>query len=618
MQIRGEKMKKLISLCLTLILVFSLTACDAQSTSGDASDNSKVSLSVLCVNTDYSRNFVRTIQERFPEVDFQVEYYAALNNTSDYIIRLLTSGNGPDIVYTGTIFEDNLQKEHLLDLSVYDFAGRYSVSIMNQRDVDGAVYMLPGTYSVFSMLYNKSLFEEKGWKVPTTNDELVALAKRIREEEPGMIPVSHCGFAVGTYWRMLGSLAQSGFLGTSEGAEWTKEFVKGEASFETGFGDALRMMQQWKEAGMLDVSDSDASINDVYTQLMNRKAAMVYPVAGLSTLIKVMAEGEDEIGAFPFLGEDKDSTLLTISTNFNFGLSKVLGEKGNEKRLKKALEIMDYLSSEEGQKELVVQDTDVSPLGKKTPPAEGSLYYDIWEHIESGDTLPFLLADYRDIWVECGSELKKFMLGDGSMENIAPAMDKLHKDALANQKSDKPLCTVAEDMTHAQTIQVMADLLLETGGDVAVVSDGTYINNVPNATGVSGRIFVGTFNREATYNINIPGAMNKHVMRLDLTGKELFALLEGGRKVTQGDETAVFDYYWSGMDAVMENGKITSATLSDGREIQPDEKYKVTICGTDYDEAAFLGGEDTGVTVSEAYIKAMDGKTLTAPDKICR
>ncbi len=122
----------------------------------------------------------------------------------------------------------------------------------------------------------------------------------------------------------------------------------------------------------------------------------------------------------------------------------------------------------------------------------------------------------------------------------------------------------------------------------------------------------------ASYSINIPGAMNKHVMCLTLTGNELFALLEGGRSVTEGSETAVFDYYWSGIDAQMKDGKITSATLSDGREVQPDETYQVTICGSDYDEEAYPNGEDTGVTVSDAYGNVMDGKTLTAPGKLYR
>lgn len=611
-------MKKLISLCLTVLLVVSLTACGSMSNPNNTpSDEENVCLSVLCVNTDYSRNFVRVIQTHFPDVELQVEYYAAPNNPSGYVDRLIESGNAPDIIYVGALLREELQKEYLLDLSAYDFAGQYSVSIMNQRDVDGALYMLPGTYSVFSMLYNKSLFEEKGWTVPTTNDEFTALCRQIREETD-IIPVTHCGFAVGTYWRMLGALAQSGFLCTPEGAEWTKAFCGGEASFETGFGDALRMMRDWKDAGVLDASDAESTNNDVYVKLMNREAAMAYAVGGLANLSKVIADGEDEIGAFPFLGEDRDSGLLTMSMNFNFGLNKALEDSGNEQKLEKALDVMEYLSSEEGQKELAVLDTDVSPLGKKTPPAENTPYMDVWELVEGGDFLPYLLSDYYDIWVQCGRELKEAMLGNGSLESVARDMDELHQKALAAQHSTQPLATVEEDMTHPQTVQVMADLLYEMGADVAVVSDGTFIGNVANTTGVSGRLFAGNINRESSYNINIPGSLNKNLMRLTLTGKELFALLEGGHSVTQGSETAVFDYYWSGMDAEMKDGCIVSAVLRNGTPVEESGTYQVVICTGDYDQTAYPDGEDTGIIVSDAYLSVMEGKTLTAPDKLCR
>lgn len=613
-----KTMKKLISFCLTVLLVLSLTACDSTSDPNDTpSDEETVCLSVLGVNTDYSRNFIRTIQTHFPDVKLQVEYYAASNNASGYADRLLESGNGPDIVFAGALLKEELQKKYLLDLSVYDFAGQYSVSIMNQRDVDGALYMLPGTYSVFSMLYNKSLFEEKGWKVPATNDEFTALCRQIREETD-IIPVTHCGFAVGTYWRMLGTLAQSGFLSTPEGAEWTKAFLEGEASFETGFGDALRMMQDWKDAGVLDASDKTSGINDTYVKLMNREAAMAYTVGGLASLSKVIADGEDRIGAFPFLGEDPDSGLLTTSMNFNFGLSKALEEDGNEQRLAKALEIMEFLSSKEGQKELAVLDTDVSPLGQKTPPAENTPYADVWELVEGGDCLPYLMSDYYDILVQCGSELQEALLGDGSLESIARDMDELHQKALTDQHSVQPLATVEEDMTHLQTVQVMADLLYETGADVAVVSDGTFIGNVANTTGVSGRLFAGDIYQESNYNINIPGALNKSLMRLTLTGRELFTLLEGGHSVTQGSETAVFDYYWSGMDAELKDGHIVSAVLRDGTSVEESGTYQVAICTGDYDQEAYPDGEDTGIIVSDAYLDVMKGKTLTVPDKLCR
>ncbi len=46
---------------------FFLTACNSVSDPNSApSDKGKVSLSVLCVNTDYSRNFIRAIQTHFP------------------------------------------------------------------------------------------------------------------------------------------------------------------------------------------------------------------------------------------------------------------------------------------------------------------------------------------------------------------------------------------------------------------------------------------------------------------------------------------------------------------------------------------------------------------------
>ena len=107
-------------------------------------------------------------------------------------------------------------------------------------------------------------------------------------------------------------------------------------------------------------------------------------------------------------------------------------------------------------------------------------------------------------------------------------------------------------------------------------------------------------------------------MRLTLTGRELFALLEGGRSVTAGSETAVFDYYWSGLDAQMMDGRIISAVLRDGTPVEESETYQVLICADDYDPTAYPGGEDTGIVVSDAYCKAMEGKTLTAPVKLCR
>ncbi len=107
-------------------------------------------------------------------------------------------------------------------------------------------------------------------------------------------------------------------------------------------------------------------------------------------------------------------------------------------------------------------------------------------------------------------------------------------------------------------------------------------------------------------------------MCLTLTGGELFALLEGGHSVTEGSETAVFDYYWSGMDAEMKDGHIVSAVLQNGTPVEENKTYRVMISTSDYDSATYPNGEDTGIIVSDAYLKIMEGKTITVPDKLCR
>ena len=163
----------------------------------------------------------------------------------------------------------------------------------------------------------------------------------------------------------------------------------------------------------------------------------------------------------------------------------------------------------------------------------------------------------------------------------------------------------------------MADLLHEAGGDVAIVSDGGAINGVPNTGGVSGRLYAGELDYQSYYAC-VPGNSGKTLVKLTVTGEELFRLLESGRTMTFEDKSAVFDYYWSGMDAVMENGKITSAALSDGRTIEKDGSYQVIISSADYDAQAYPNGEDTGSVIKEAYLGFMTGKTLTAPKKLCR
>lgn len=609
-------LKKLAAVYLCAAMSLSVTACGGRTPNpSGGSDDEKVALNILEVNNNYFRNFTQAVKNSVPDIPLNIEYYCG-SNPSGYINQKLASQDPPDIVYLSSMLSDEFQKKYLLDLSGYDFLKNYNLSLVNQRDVDGALYTMPANYSIICMLYNKTLFKEHGWKVPTTHSEMVSLCKQIREEEPGLIPITHSGSMAGTYWRLIGEIAQCGFLGTHDGMLWQEKFVAGEASFEEGFGDTINKLQELIDANAFDIADKEAKNNDVTNNLLNRKAAMSFTIGGFPYLVTNLKDCQDEIGGIPYLGDTPERQFLNISVN-SVAISKKLSEPGNEKKLEAALKVMEYLSIEEGQKAMHVAVTDVSPLAGSVPSEEFPPYKDIWNVFSSGSAAPYILEGYEDIWVEAGTFVKNELFTSGSLDGLSKKMDELHRLALSEDKAPVRVATVPEDLTHTQTVQLMADLLRNAGGDVAVVSDGGVINGVPNTNGVSGRLFAGELGHKS-YDTCVPGNSGKTLVKLTLTGEELFRLLENGRTMTYENKSAVFDYYWSGMDAVMENGKIKSAVLSDGRTVEKDGKYQAIISAVDYDAEAYSGGKDTGTVIKAAYLEFMTGKTLTAPKKLCR
>ena len=54
---------------------------------------------------------------------------------------------------------------------------------------DGKQYLVPTSYYPWAVHYRKSLFDEKGYTIPTTKDELLALAQKMKDD--GLIPFAY-------------------------------------------------------------------------------------------------------------------------------------------------------------------------------------------------------------------------------------------------------------------------------------------------------------------------------------------------------------------------------------------------------------------------------------------
>jgi raffinose/stachyose/melibiose transport system substrate-binding protein len=610
-----EKIKRVLAITAAVCMAVTSTSGCSSSTSDQSEETSAQitteessdpdALTVFLGNGTIFDKFVNAAAEKFPDTKFETEVYSG-PDTSNYTKYLILSGETPDIVLSTQVWQDDMQKEYFLDLSGYDFVNNFSRHFLNKRDVDGAVYLLPTPYTINSLFYNKTLFEEMGWEAPTTSDEMVALIKQIREETD-LIPVTITGKFSGTYFRLMTTFAQCGFLSTPDGVIWEDEFAAGTASSEVGFGRGLAQLQEWIDAGAFSEEDATNRDVDTYQKLVDRKAAFAFPISNQSYFADLMKDSADEFGALPFLGETESDSILTENNGVSIGLGKQLGEPENADKLAKALDILEFYSTYEGQSILSAGAADLYPLSDADTEVTFTPYEDIMDYVTAGRTSDVLYTGYEDVIVQAGDAIKAACFEGASLDTLFEDMDANRAASLAESGTSSSV-TVAHDMTNAELCEYMAGVLLEEGGgDLAIVSTGSKQGKVRNYSGVSGRLLAGTLD-SSRYIMITPGANVADVVNVSLTGSQIKEMLEKGRVLSAGEENeTVFDYYSAGIAyEKSEDGSISEITLSDGTVMEDESVYRVSMAGNDFDSDDDTVVDDTGVTVLNAVTEYLD------------
>jgi raffinose/stachyose/melibiose transport system substrate-binding protein len=200
---------------LLLLLVLLLAGCTAPVAQAPAGDAASSEAAAPAAGEKVKILF----WDQFPDVSDQMDAIVADFNAShpdievtresyenealrDVIKTALTSGTGPDIFYydLGPGFAGVLAKAGLLmplddayaekgwDQRIYPWTRERST-------FDGKSYGVANELEFIGVFYNKRLFEENGWAVPTTWEELVALCDSAKAA--GVIPIA---FTNGDSW----------------------------------------------------------------------------------------------------------------------------------------------------------------------------------------------------------------------------------------------------------------------------------------------------------------------------------------------------------------------------------------------------------------------------------
>lgn len=72
-------------------------------------------ITIIDANRDYTK-LIELVHETYPEINIEIEAYKG-RNMSAYMKKQIVTGSMPDIYCTTQLWDDELQKEHLVDLS---------------------------------------------------------------------------------------------------------------------------------------------------------------------------------------------------------------------------------------------------------------------------------------------------------------------------------------------------------------------------------------------------------------------------------------------------------------------------------------------------------------------
>ena len=327
------------------------------------------------------------------------DYFAALeeefNATHDDIVLPIDSPNDastilrtrfiredyPDIIGIGgdINYSYYIDAEILADVS--DYPGLQNIK-QSYLDIGEALEIVPteGVYGVpyaanaAGILYNRDMFEEHGWEIPTTWEKLISLCEEIQSE--GILPFE---FGFLDKWTCLAPWnALAVDLAPSDVC---KQVNRGETTFTKEYREAAEKYIQ-----LIDYGPDDPvaySYNDACTAFARGEAAM-YPIGSYAVPQILSVNPEMNIDSFVMPGsDDADGNTLNSGIDLQFCVTAACPNK------EAAYEVLDFLLDDERVQQYI---TDQNAIPCKEGDFELASQLDgMREYIDSGN-----MTDYQD------------------------------------------------------------------------------------------------------------------------------------------------------------------------------------------------------------------------------
>lgn len=254
--------------------------------------------------------------------------------------------NYPDVIGIGGDgdYANFVDSNILADVSDYEGIGNVKKSYtdilksVTYVPMEG-IYGVPYVANAAGMLYNVDMFEEKGWPIPETWDELIELCEEIKAE--GEVAPFYLGYL--DTWTILSPW--NSVTVNMVPSDLARQVNAGKAKFADYYGEPARRMRQMLQYSQTllpgEPGPFAASYNDACTSFANGKSAM-YPCGSFAVPQILTGNPDINVGMFAMPSADDPADRIVVS---GVDLQWCVAETCPHKEA--VFEVLDYLAEPE-------------------------------------------------------------------------------------------------------------------------------------------------------------------------------------------------------------------------------------------------------------------------------
>ncbi|OUV97801.1 MAG: hypothetical protein CBD02_02540 [Candidatus Pelagibacter sp. TMED142] len=295
--------------------------------------------------SDLAVTITEDIQNRFnasqSEINLEISFKG--EDVNEPTRTALLAGAGPDIVtssgstYVRAYYDGGFLKSMEEYSTKYGWNKQILPWAYNLGVFDGEFYSFPKNYESMVLFYNKTLFNENGWSLPTNLSEYETLAENIKAK--GMYP-----FAYGSSgWQPTHEHLVGNYFNTFAGPDNVYKALVGEKKWtDSEFVEALELLKKHMLDGYWSGSLENYYATDwdgFSSQFINREAAML-PIGtwGFEIMAGFADKNDDwAVAPLPIIAEDGGTP------NYQLSIGGTMSINAGSKNPDAAAKVIDWI-----------------------------------------------------------------------------------------------------------------------------------------------------------------------------------------------------------------------------------------------------------------------------------